>query len=50
MDAVLERTPHGKLIRKAGIMATVINGGSIKPGDSIHIDLPAEPYLELRPV
>ena len=50
MEAVLERKPDGKLIRKAGIMGTVVNGGTIKPDDTIRIDLPAEPYLELLPV
>ena len=50
MEAVLERKPDGTLIRRAGVMGTVIKGGTIKPGDGIQIDLPAEPYLELLPV
>jgi MOSC domain-containing protein YiiM len=50
MDAVLERKPNGKLIRKTRIMGTVINGGTIKPDDGIQIDLPAKPYLELLTV
>lgn len=50
MDAVLVRKSDGGLIRKAGIMGTVINGGTIKPDDGIQIDFPTEPYLELLPV
>jgi MOSC domain-containing protein YiiM len=50
VNAVIERQPDGKLIRKAGIMGTVVNGGTIEPGDGIQIVLPAEPYLELLPV
>ena len=50
MDAVLDRQPDGKLIRKAGIMGTVVHGGTIKPGDSIKINLPAEPHLALLSV
>ena len=50
MDAVLARTPTGTLIRKAGIMGTVVEGGVIKPGDGIEIEFPAQPFLELLPV
>ena len=50
MDAVLERKPDGKVLRKAGIMGTVIHGGTVRPGDSIQIGLVAEPFRELLPV
>ena len=50
MEAVLERTPDGALIRKAGVMAIVIEGGDVRPGDPIEIALPAPPYSPLKPV
>jgi MOSC domain-containing protein YiiM len=34
-------------VRKAGIMAVVLNSGPIKPGDGIHVELPDEPHLPL---
>jgi MOSC domain-containing protein YiiM len=47
MAAVLGRDKDGKLIRKAGVMGIVAIAGTIKPGDSIRIELPQEPYLSL---
>jgi|SRR5262245_61285761 len=39
--AVLGRDPQGRLIRKAGVMASVIAGGDVRPGDAITVELPA---------
>jgi MOSC domain-containing protein YiiM len=50
MNATLDRDAEGNLIRKAGIMAIVLTGGDIKPGDAIAIDLPPEPRGKLEPV
>jgi MOSC domain-containing protein YiiM len=50
MAAVLERSEDGTLIRKAGIMAIVLAEGEVRPGDSINIELPPEPYRSLEPV
>ena len=50
MQAVLDRSADGKLIRKAGVMSIVIASGDICPGDPIAIELPAEPYRALEPV
>jgi len=50
MNATLDRDAEGNLIRKAGIMAIVLMGGDIKPGDAIAIDLPPEPRRKLEPV
>ena len=33
LSAVLDKTPEGELIRKSGVMAIVIAGGTIKPDD-----------------
>lgn len=50
MAAVLERTESGELIRKAGIMAIVREGGEVRAGDSILVELPQEPHRKLAPV
>ena len=50
MDAVLERRPSGEIIRKAGIMAIVLSGGEVRPGDHIRVTLPAEPHQRLERV
>ncbi len=42
MAATLGRDAAGNLVRKAGIMAVVLQGGDIRPGDPIAITLPAE--------
>jgi hypothetical protein len=47
MAATLGRDPHGNLVRKAGVMAVVVAGGEVRPGDEIEIELPPEP---LRPL
>lgn len=50
MAATLDRDAEGKLIRKAGVMAVVIEGGVVRAGDRIVIDLPAAPHQPLNPV
>lgn len=50
MAAVLERDEHGTLIRKAGIMAIVVEGGEVRPGDPIRVELPPEPHRSLEVV
>ncbi|MCE6073474.1 MOSC domain-containing protein [Agrobacterium vitis] len=50
MQAVLERDPDGGLIRKAGVMAVVIEGGVIHPGDRIRVEQPGPPHRRLQPV
>lgn len=50
MAAVLERDEHGALIRKAGIMAIVLAGGEVRPGDPITVELPPQPHRPLEPV
>jgi MOSC domain-containing protein YiiM len=50
MDAVLARSSTGGLIRKSGIMAVVLVGGEVRPGDVIGVQLPDEPYSPLQPV
>jgi MOSC domain-containing protein YiiM len=50
MEATLERGHDGSLVRKAGIMGVVVAGGDVRPGDLIHVELPAEPLQSLTPV
>lgn len=45
--AVLDRAPDGTLVRKAGVMATVVSGGIVSAGDPIGIRLPPEPHRPL---
>ena len=50
MAATLGRDPRGNLIRKAGVMATVIAGGDLRPNDPIRAEFPPEPHQPLEPV
>jgi MOSC domain-containing protein YiiM len=50
MAATLGRDADGELIRKAGVMAVVLSGGQIRPGDPIGAELPAEPHRPLEAV
>ena len=50
MAAVLDRDADGGLVRKAGIMAVVVAGGEVRPGDRIGVELPAPPHRRLEPV
>lgn len=50
MNAVLGRDKSGRLIRKAGVMGIVIEGGEVFPGDRIEVTLPALPHRRLERV
>lgn len=50
MDATLTRDPAGNLIRKAGVMAVVLDGGEVRQGDSIEVTMPAGERQPLVPV
>ncbi len=50
MQAVLARNADGNLVRLAGIMAVVLTGGEIRPGDGIAVALPAGPRRALEVV
>ncbi len=47
MAAVLGRDAQGGFVLKAGIMAIVLAGGEVRPGDPIEIELPPEPHRPL---
>jgi len=48
MKAVLDRDEEGNLIRKSGIMGIVLEGGEVKPGDAIRMEMPPEPHRPLK--
>jgi MOSC domain-containing protein YiiM len=48
--AVLDRADDGSLVRRAGVMAIVVAGGEVRPGDDVAVALPAEPHRPLAPV
>lgn len=50
MKAVLDKDEEGNLIRKAGVMGVVLEGGEVRIGDEISIELPAKPHLKLERV
>jgi MOSC domain-containing protein YiiM len=50
LAAVLERDVQGALIRKAGVMAIVVAGGEVRPGDPITVSLPPQPHRPLEVV
>ncbi|WP_309717257.1 MOSC domain-containing protein [Armatimonas sp.] len=50
LAAVLDRDESGNLVRKAGVMGIVLTGGTVRPGDAIHVVLPPEPHQPLERV
>jgi MOSC domain-containing protein YiiM len=50
LKAVLSKDSSGRLVRKAGVMGVVATGGTVRPGDPISVELPAEPHQPLEPV
>jgi MOSC domain-containing protein YiiM len=50
LAAVLDKDAEGNLVRKAGVMGVVVTGGTVRPGDTIRVELPPEPHCPLQPV
>lgn len=50
MRATLGRAPDGSPLRKAGVMAVVLETGDVRPGDPITVRLPAPPHRALERV
>lgn len=48
--AVLDRAPDGALIRRAGVMAVVLRGGTVRAGDPIVVTVPDGDPRPLEPV
>lgn len=45
-----ERDAEGKRSRRAGVMAIVLTGGEVRPGDAIGVELPVGEHRALEPV
>ena len=50
MQAVLGRDEAGNLLLRAGVMAIVLEGGNVRLGDKISVDLPPLPHRKLERV
>ncbi len=50
MQAVLDRDADENLVRRAGVMAIVLAGGDVSPGDAIEVILPPLPHRRLEMV
>lgn len=50
MKALLGRAPDGGLVRKSGVMAIVLAGGDVVPGDPISVEVPDGPKRPLQVV
>lgn len=48
--AVLDRDAAGNLVRKAGVMAVVLEAGTVRPGDAIRVVVPQGVAKALEPV
>ena len=50
MAALIARGADGGLVRKGGVMAVVIAGGTVRAGDRITVELPEGEWVALAPV
>ncbi|GAB4058043.1 MOSC domain-containing protein [Catellatospora paridis] len=50
LKQVVYRDDEGTLVRRAGIMSIVLAGGPVRPGDTVTVELPAQPHLPLERV
>lgn len=50
LKQVVSTDDEGRTVRKAGVMAVVVSGGVVRPGDRVEIAWPAEPHEALLPV
>ncbi|MBB3424962.1 MOSC domain-containing protein YiiM [Rhizobium sp. BK312] len=50
LHAVLDKDADGGLVRKAGIMSIVVQGGRVQRDDAIHVELPPLPHVKLERV
>jgi hypothetical protein len=41
------RDAEGNMVQAAGVMSIVLDGGTVKPGDRIELDIPPEPHQPL---
>jgi len=50
LSRVLGRDVNGDVVRRAGVMGVVLNGGSVSVGESVEVAIPAGAPVPLQPV
>ncbi|MEE2752830.1 MAG: MOSC domain-containing protein [Candidatus Latescibacterota bacterium] len=50
LDATLSKDEAGQVRPLSGVMAIVLEGGTVEPDDSISVEFPPEPHKPLDPV
>jgi MOSC domain-containing protein YiiM len=50
MREMVTRHPDGRVERRAGVMAVVVRGGVVRPGDAVAVELPTGTHHPLQPV
>lgn len=50
MQATLGRDDAGSVLRLAGVMGVVVQGGVVAAGDPVRVELPPQPHRPLGPV
>ena len=50
LAAMLDQDAQGQLVRKAGVMGVVLQGGAVQAGDAVGLVLPAEPHQGMERV
>ncbi len=50
LKQVVATDDEGSVVRKVGVMAVVVSGGIVRPGDAIEVRLPEGPAEALQPV
>ncbi|GLW32888.1 MOSC domain-containing protein [Actinoplanes regularis] len=50
LKEVLGQDEDGNVVRKAGVMAVVLHGGTVRPGDPVAVELPPGPHEPLERV
>lgn len=50
MAHMVEKLADGTIVRKAGVMSVAENGGGVRPGDQIRVELPVGEQRPLQPV
>ena len=50
LKQVVGRAEDGSIVRKSGVMAIVLVGGEVRPGEPIAVETPPEPHQPLVPV
>ena len=50
MQATLDRDEAGNLVRKAGVMGVVLQGGDVLQNDAVHVQMPQGERQALQPV